>query len=115
MKTGLLSASPAPDLEHKNFILLFYAFLVGLTAGVVGSVFRLTLTFIEVFRDSLYVGAGNSGLTSWLWPILFAVMGISVALFLVKKYAQKLQEVEFRRLKVLWMEYVLCDGNGYCL
>ena len=99
LKTGFLSVSPKSDLEHKNFRLLFYAFLVGLIAGAVGSVFRLTLTYIEVFRDSLYAGAGNSGLISWIWPILFAVIGINVALFLVKKFAPEasgsgIQEIE---------------------
>ena len=99
LKTGFLSVSPKSDLEHKNFRLLFYAFLVGLIAGAIGSVFRLTLTYIEVFRDSLYAGAGNSGLISWIWPILFAVIGINVALFLVKKFAPEasgsgVQEIE---------------------
>ena len=99
LKPGSLSVSPRSNLEHKNLRLLFYAFLVGLTAGAVGSIFRLTITKIEVFRDSLYAGAGNSGLISWLWPILFAVIGISVALFIVKKFAPEasgsgVQEIE---------------------
>jgi len=99
LKKGFLSVSPKSDLEHKNFRLLVYAFLVGLIAGAVGSAFRLTLTYIEVFRDSLYADAGNSGLISWLWPILFAIIGISVALFLVKKFAPEasgsgVQEIE---------------------
>ena len=72
LKTGPLSVSPRSNSEHKNFRLLFHAFLVGLTAGVVGSAFRLALTYIEVFRDHLYTSAGNSGLISWLWPVLFA-------------------------------------------
>ena len=66
MKTGPLSVSSRSDLEHKNFRLLFYAFLVGLTAGAVGSVFRLTLIYIEAFRDKLYAGPGNSELIRWL-------------------------------------------------
>ena len=99
LKTGLLTVSPRFDLEHKDLRLLFYAFLVGLIAGVVGSVFRLTLTYIEIYRDSLYADASNSGFISWLWPILFAVISISVALFLVKKFAPEasgsgVQEIE---------------------
>jgi len=99
LKTGSLSVSSRSDLEHKNFRLLFYAFLVGLTAGAVGSVFRLTLFYIEAFRDKLYAGPGNSELIRWLWPILFAVIGISVALFIVKKFAPEasgsgVQEIE---------------------
>ena len=36
LKTGSLSVRSKSDLEYKNFRLLFYAFLVGLTAGAVG-------------------------------------------------------------------------------
>jgi len=99
LKTGPLHVSPRSTFEYKNYRLLFYAFIVGLTTGAVGSIFRLTLTYIEDFRDSLYAGAGNSGFISWLWPILFAVLGISVALFIVKKFAPEasgsgVQEIE---------------------
>jgi CIC family chloride channel protein len=87
------------DADTKNFRLIFFAFVVGLLAGTVGSVFRLTLTYIEIFRDRLYAGAGNSGIISWVWPLLFGVMGVSIALFLVKRFAPEasgsgVQEIE---------------------
>ncbi len=87
------------DADTKNFRLIFFAFVVGIIAGAVGSVFRLALTYIEVFRNSLYAGAGNSGLISWVWPLLVGVIGISIALFLVKRFAPEasgsgVQEIE---------------------
>ena len=87
------------DADTKNFRLIFFAFVVGIIAGTVGSVFRLALTYIEVFRNSLYAGAGNSGLISWVWPLLFGVIVINIALFLVKRFAPEasgsgVQEIE---------------------
>lgn len=74
------------DDNIKNFRLLFYALITGLLVGLAGSVFRLTLGKIEVFRNSLFQHA-NSGLLSWIAPILFVIAGIIVSLLLVKKIA----------------------------
>ena len=83
----------------KNFRLLFYALLIGLIAGLVGAFFRITLSYIESFRLTLYENAGNSGFISWLWPVLFTITGIGIALFLVRKFAPEasgsgVQEIE---------------------
>ncbi len=75
------------EADAKNFKLIFYAFLVGAIAGLVGSVFRLTLDYIDVFRHKLFDGAGDSGLVSWVLPFVFVVAGIGVALYLVRKFA----------------------------
>ena len=87
------------DADTKNFRLIFFAFVVGIIVGVIGSIFRLALTYIETFRNSLYADAGNSGLISWVWALLFAVIGVSIALFLTKKFAAEasgsgVQEIE---------------------
>ena len=87
------------DADSKNFKLIFLALIVGLLAGLVGSVFRLTLSYIEGFRDNLFASAGDSGIMSWVWPILFGIIGVTVALFLVKKNAPEasgsgVQEIE---------------------
>lgn len=83
----------------KNFRLLFYALLIGLIVGLVGAFFRITLSYIESFRLTLYENAGNSGFISWLWPVLFTITGIGIALFLVRKFAPEasgsgVQEIE---------------------
>ena len=87
------------DADAKNFRLIFFAFVVGLLAGAAGGVFRLTLGYIEDFRDQLFSEAGNSGFVSWLWPLFFGIIGVSVALFLVKRFATEtsgsgVQEIE---------------------
>ena len=85
--------------NNKNFKLLFYALLIGIIVGLVGAIFRIILSYIEVFRVNLYENAGNSDFMSWLWPILFAITGISIALYLVRKFAPEasgsgVQEIE---------------------
>lgn len=87
------------DADTKNFRLIFFAFVVGLLAGTAGAVFRLTLGYIGDFRDKLFADAGNSGIISWVWPLLFGIIGVSVALFLVKRFAPEtsgsgVQEIE---------------------
>jgi len=87
------------DFDTKNFKLIYLALIVGLVVGIVSSAFRIILSYIEIFRDHLYADAGKSGIISWIWPILFAVIGISVSLFLVKKFAPEtsgsgVQEIE---------------------
>ncbi len=87
------------DADTKNLRLILYAFLVGLIAGLMGSIFRIVLSYIEKFRDTLYLATGSDGWTSWLWPLLFAIAGITIALFLVKRYAPEaagsgVQEIE---------------------
>ncbi|VAW23477.1 Voltage-gated H(+)/2Cl(-) exchange transporter ClcA [hydrothermal vent metagenome] len=87
------------DTNTKNSRLLFYALIVGLIVGLAGSIFRIVLSYIEVFRDDLYKNASNSGFSGWIAPILFAIIGISIALFLVRKFAPEtsgsgVQEIE---------------------
>ena len=76
-----------PEDKSKNLSLLFLALIVGLTTGFVGAFFRIILTHIENFRVVLFANAGNSGFTSWLYPIILAIVCITIPLFLVKKFA----------------------------
>ena len=85
--------------NNKNFKPLFYALLIGIIVGLVGAIFRIILDYIENFRVTLYENAGNSGLMSWIWPVLFAITGISIALYLVRRFAPEtsgsgVQEIE---------------------
>ncbi len=86
------------DATSKDFNLVFYAFIVGLVAGGVGTLFRLTLSYIEQWRTQLYhhAHASNCG---WCIAIVFAIVGVGVALYLVKKFAPEasgsgVQEIE---------------------
>ncbi|QVY64250.1 H(+)/Cl(-) exchange transporter ClcA [Polaribacter sp. Q13] len=87
------------DENTKNFKLLFYALLIGTLVGLIAGLFRLSLSYIESFRESLFKNVETSNLLSWVWPILFAVTGISIALFLVRRFAPEasgsgVQEIE---------------------
>ncbi len=87
------------DANAKNFNLIFFAFLVGLIAGLFGAVFRFTLSYVEDFRNNLYESVDKTNPGTWWLPLLFGVVGISIALFLVKKYAPEasgsgVQEIE---------------------
>lgn len=73
--------------KSKNIMLLVYALIIGLLVGLVGASFRIFLSYIEQFRDSLFENVEDGVLMTWLWPILFTVTGISIALFLVRRYA----------------------------
>jgi len=75
------------SIDTDNIWLLFHALIIGLIVGLVGASFRIILTYIETFRDFVFEDAGHYGFLSWLWPVLFAATGISVALYLVRKFA----------------------------
>ncbi len=87
------------DADKKNFRLIFFAFLVGLMAGIVSSIFRLTLAFLDDFREGLFNAAAHSGFTGYLFPVIFSITGIGISLLLVKKFAPEasgsgIQEIE---------------------
>lgn len=75
------------NLDTKNIRLLFYALIIGLIVGLVGALFRITLNYIEDFRNTIYGNTGTSGIFSWLLPFLFAITAIILALYFVKKFA----------------------------
>ncbi len=75
------------DIDFAKLRVLFFALLVGLFVGLVCSYFRILLNYIEVFRESLFADAGKYDFISWIKPILFAITGVSISLFLIRKYA----------------------------
>jgi len=75
------------DTDTGKLRLLFFALLVGVIVGLGCAFFRMVLNCIEVFRNTLYENAGSSGFISSLTAVLFAVSGISISLFLVRKFA----------------------------
>jgi CIC family chloride channel protein len=77
----------ASDKDTKNFRLLFYALIIGLIASLAGTLFRVSLGYIETLRDFLFDKASSSDFISWFWPVLFSIIGVSIALFLVRKFA----------------------------
>ena len=75
------------DAGAKDFNLIFFALIVGIIAGLIGAVFRLTLSYIDRFREHIFSVAGESGAFSWLLPIFIGIAGVSIALYLVRKFA----------------------------
>lgn len=87
------------DAEKRNFKLLFYAFITGIVVGTVGSLFRLALLHIDNFRHALYQQQFQSFIVNDALIIGISVIGVLVALFLVKRYAPEtagsgVQEIE---------------------
>jgi len=83
------------DANAKNFKLVFFSLVVGL----LGTVFRFTLSYIEDFRNHLYKNVDKSVFFDWILPIAFGILCVSIAIFLVKKYAPEasgsgVQEIE---------------------
>ncbi len=94
-----LSTQRFMDANAKNFRLIFFAFIVGLVSGIVGSAFRYVLQNIEVFRDNFYNIVEKSNIYSWFFPIFIGISGVAVSLFLIKKFAPEasgsgVQEIE---------------------
>jgi len=73
--------------NKRNFRILFYAFIIGIVVGLFGSFFRFVLSLIEKYRTSIFHLANHSNIIHWLWPIIFLITGITIALYLVKKFA----------------------------
>lgn len=87
------------EARFKNIKLVFYAMVVGLLAGLVGSLFRLSLEQLDVFRMHLLSGVVKSDVRSWIFPVLFSVGGVTVGLYMVRWFAPEasgsgVQEIE---------------------
>jgi CIC family chloride channel protein len=85
--------------NKKNFRVLFFSLIIGIITGLLGTLFRSLLSLFENYRTKIFLFAHHSDILHWVWPILFAVSSISIALFLVKKFATEasgsgVQEIE---------------------
>ena len=76
--------------NSKNFKLLFYALLIGVLVGLIAGLFRITLSYVQKFRETLFQNTESTHLMSFIWPVLFAITAISIALFLVRKFIASL-------------------------
>src|SRR5512135_1520046 len=63
------------------------AALVGLGAGLLGSLFRMTLTGADAIRNGLIQWARLYPLWGWIFPILFSITGAVASLALVRRFA----------------------------
>lgn len=87
------------EARLKNIKLVFFAMIVGLLAGLVGSLFRIVLEQLDILRMHLMSSVVKTELISWILPVLFSVLGVTVAIYLVKWFAPEaagsgVQEIE---------------------
>lgn len=87
------------EVERKNLPVIFWALIVGILAGLVGGIFRLSLEKIDHWRRALMVWVSHDGILNWLVPVLFSALMVYVALLLVRRFAPEtggsgIQEME---------------------
>ena len=90
------------------------AALVGLGAGLVAALFRLTLTAADSLRNNLIIWSQHYPLYGWIFPILFSATAAVVSVILVRRYAPEASgsgiphiEGVMHRLRTLGWERVL--------
>lgn len=90
------------------------AALVGLGAGLVAGLFRITLTTADSLRNGLITWSQHYPLWGWILPILFTTSGAVISVILVRRYAPEASgsgiphiEGVMHRLRTLGWERVL--------
>ncbi len=63
------------------------AALVGAGAGLVALAFRAGLTGLDALRNQIILEAKSSPTMGWVFPVLFAMTGVLISVFLVKRFA----------------------------
>jgi len=117
--------------NKQNNTLILFAFIVGILAGGVGAIFRIVIGKMEVIRDFFFTNIEHGNITNWVMPVLFSVISIGLALFLVKRFAPEaggsgIQEIEGaldktrkirwqRILPVKFFASILSLGSGLLL
>ena len=85
--------------NKKNFSLIYYSIIIGVFVGIVGTVFRIVLSYLESLRSQLYKNIANEAYSNWIWIIIFSIISVAIALYLVKHFAREtsgsgVQEIE---------------------
>lgn len=73
--------------ERKNAPLLLWSVIVGVLAGTLGGVFRIVLEKLTMGRHALWGWASGEGVLAWIIPILTTGILLTIALFLVRRFA----------------------------
>ena len=75
------------ELDTSKLKLLFFALITGLLVGLGCAFFRISLSYIESIRKSLFENVNVFELLTWAKPLFFTIIAITISLFLVKKFA----------------------------
>jgi CIC family chloride channel protein len=106
-----MSEAPSPDssadtarvatleTEYQPLLVFGWAVLVGLVAGLVGALFRLLVLDARQERLALFAWLGSRDVASLLASVALPALGLSAALFLVRRFAPEasgsgVQEIE---------------------
>ncbi len=107
------------------------AALVGLCAGTVALLFRIALTWVDNFRNGLITWGHNTPILGWVIPVVFAVTGAIISVFLTRRFApeasgsgipnleavlHRFRDIKWARiLPVKFFGGVLAIGSGLAL
>jgi CIC family chloride channel protein len=89
--------------------LLLYAALSGLLAGLVVSVFGITLDQVDALREELIVWARSLSPFGWFIPITFTILTAGISIFLIKTIAPQAGGGGIPYLKALLQDERLMD------
>lgn len=85
--------------SKNNYKLLFFSTIVGLMVGLIGSVFRLILSYVERLRSEFFTNPDRFEHYTWIWVLLLTIIAIFLSLVLVRSFAKEaagsgIQEIE---------------------
>ena len=85
------------------------AALVGAGAGAVALLFRAALTGADVLRNGLIGWAQNFPLFGWLFPVLFAASGATIAVAMTRRYAPEASGSGIPHIEAVLMRFRQLD------
>lgn len=85
--------------KWNNYKLLLLSIIVGLIVGLIGSVFRLILSYVEHLHTDFFTNPERYENYTWVWMLLLTIISIYLSLILVRTFAKEaagsgIQEIE---------------------
>src|SRR5215468_10080352 len=115
-----------PDSQHhlqskgSLIALVLLALVVGVVAGLVGAVFRITLERADRLRDGLIVWAHGEALAGFLFIIGLSAVATLIAAWLARRFWPHARKIRRRRSSHrlrprAWSRGTKCpDGSKHC-
>jgi CIC family chloride channel protein len=119
------------DVRQQRRWVFPRAALVGACAGLVALVFRTALASAEVLRNNLITWAHRYPTLGWIFPVLLALLGASLSVYITRRYApeaagsgiphleavlHRFRKLEWKRvLPVKFFGGILAIGSGLAL